>query len=346
MTIGQTVGQSGRVGAAIKGVEDRLAGLPVVGDMVNARRREGVERFNEVAFTKALEPIGGKVQGKVGEEAIAEAQQQVSQAFTKALSGRAAVPDRAFNGQFTAALNQAAQLKRVGPEVLDEIVAVLKPYDNEPALTGEMMQQISRELQAIKTAYRNDPLAHRINKAVNAADDAILGMFDRQFAGMIPEYTKAREAYRKVSILQDAVLSADNSGGVFTPAQLGRADKRNAIKYGGKNAAARGERQFGDIQRPAQEVLPNKVPDSGTAGRLLVPALALGGGAASDGAGFTNGTGLTIGAVVAGAYSRIGQRVLNRAVRGAKPDSLLRNPAAQKAITSGAASSGAYLANQ
>jgi hypothetical protein len=348
MTLGQAFGQSGPVGRAVKGIEDRASGLPIVGDIVNSRRREGIERFNEKTFSRALEPIGGQIKGKVGEEAVAEAQTQVSDAFNRARAGKAAVPDKQFRGHLTGALNQAAQLPRVGGEVLDGIVQVLKPYDKEPALTGEMMQQISRELQALKSAYRNDPLAHRIAKAVNNADDAILGMFDRQFHGMIPEYAAAREAYRKLSVVQDAVLAAKNSDGVFTPAQLGNADKRNTIKYSGRNAAAAGKGSFDDFQRAAQTVLPNKVPDSGTAGRLVLPGLAAAaiGGDAAMGDGVSPTT-LTMGAIVAGAYSKAGQRLLTKAGRGVKTDSLLRNPKVQRAITAAPAAAGAaYLTNQ
>jgi hypothetical protein len=63
-------------------VEDRLSGIPGVGDMINARRGEGYRAFNAKAFDKALEPISGSVKGAVGEEAVANARQAVSDAFS------------------------------------------------------------------------------------------------------------------------------------------------------------------------------------------------------------------------------------------------------------------------
>jgi hypothetical protein len=338
-TLGQTFGQSGKLGAMVKGIEDRAAGLPIVGDVINSRRREGIAMFNEKAFAKALEPLGGQIKGKVGEEAVAEAQRQVRDAFNNVLGGKSAVLDRAFAGKLTGALNQAAQLPRVGGEILDGIRDVFEPYFGKPNLTGQEMQQISRELQGLKASYKKDPLAHRITKAINSPDDSLLEMFNRHFAGMIPEYGKARKAYRKVSILEDAVLKAKNSDGVFTPAQLGAADRSNRIKYSGKRAAARGEGPFHDHQRNAQAVLPNAIPDSGTGGRnaLLLAGAGIVGSDAYAGDGVSP-AGLTMGLIVAGAYTKAGQRLLTKPGRGVGPNNVLRRPTSQRLIRSGAAS--------
>ena len=56
-----------------------------------------------------------------------------------------------------------------------------------------------------------------------------------------------------------------NTEGVFTPAQLGMASRQNAKKFGGNYASP--SRPFFDLQRAGQQVLPSKIPDSGTAGR-------------------------------------------------------------------------------
>jgi hypothetical protein len=103
-----TIGQA--VGGKLKGIEDRLSGIPVVGDVVNARRVEGLQKMNSKAFDKALEPIGEK-SGLFGEQAVADAQDKVSGAFQKALGGKVASVDRGFIVDATKAkmaLEQAA----------------------------------------------------------------------------------------------------------------------------------------------------------------------------------------------------------------------------------------------
>jgi hypothetical protein len=108
------------------------------------------------------------------------------------------------------------------------------------------------------------------------------------------------------------------------------ADRANTVKYGGKHAAAAGRGEFHEFQRNMQDVLPSKVPDSGTAGRLIVPAAVIGTGAGVGAAagdpqsGALGGLGLA--GLLALAYSRGGQRLLTAATR--RPDALRRVGAA------------------
>lgn len=349
MTLGQTFGQSGKIGEIIKNTEDRLSGIPVVGDIINARRMEGLEKWNSKRFDEALKPIGASVGDKVGEEAVAEAQSLVSKAYSDALSGKAVLPDADFATDMSGALTKAARIPRAGEEVMTSIVEILKPYDNMPNLSGEAMQTIVQELRQLKAGYVNDPLKKRIGSAIDDAEEAIFGMFKRQAPEVVPAYNKANAAFRRLSILQDAVLKGKNTGGVFSPAQLGMTDVANTVKYQGRGAAARGDRPFFDSQRAAQDVLPSKVPDSGTAGRVIIPALAIGGGATSDATGTTSGTGLTIGAIMAAAYSRAGQRLLTKTGKGmsGRTGRILESDKTRRAITAaGASGAVAALPNQ
>jgi hypothetical protein len=326
MTIGQAVGQSGRFGKAVKSIEDRLSGLPVVGDAINARRIEGLQKLNVRAFDKALEPIGEK-SGKFGEEAVADAQDKVGNAFRTALGGKVANVDHDFIAdaqQAKAAIN--ALPPRVAGEVNDGIDNIVKNYIDPQSLslTGENLQPMLQELRDLKGAYYDskDPLKKRIGAAIDQFSSGVESMFDRQAPDVMPAYKAAKKAQQRLYTLQDAVLRAKSSSkdgnALFTTGQLGMADRSSTINYGGKNKAAAGGGEFHDLQRNAQEVLPNKVPDSGTAGRLIVPAALLSAGAGADAEG-AGGKGLTLAALISLAYSRAGQRALTAAVlkRGA-----------------------------
>lgn len=318
LTIGQAVGQSGPVGKFVKGVEDRLSGLPIVGDAIGARRQAGVEAFNTNAFDRALKPIGASVNGAMGEDAVQVAQQAVSDAYTRALAGKAVGPDQPFANQMSRAVTDVMKLPRIGPEMADNVKVILEPYMQGGQLTGDAMQQISRELQGLKASYRNDALASRIGRTIDEVEDSVFGLFRRQAPEVLPAYNKAKAAARRLYIIEDAVLKAKNQGGVFTPAQLGNADKSGMSRYGGKRGAAAGKSPFHDFQRAAQDVLPNRVPDSGTAGRVVTAlALPIAGGSAGAGIGAATGDtsagaqgGLTLGALLTAAYSRAGQRAL------------------------------------
>lgn len=327
-TVGQTYGRSGRVGEMVKGVEDRLAGTPVVGDVVNARRRESYDAFNAGAFDHALKPIGANVGGKVGEEAMQIADEAVSNAYARALNGKFAPADRQFQADLTAALTGAGRLERVGPEVLGGIKDILEPYmqQGSTGLSGEAMQQISRELRALRKAYGNDPMANRIGGIIENVENSVFGVFRRNAPEVLPAYKKATIAARRLYTLERAVLAAKNTDGQFTPAQLGSADREATKQFGGRRAASTGKGQFHEYQRAGQQTLPNKIPDSGTAGRLLVGAAGIG-GLVGGGAGLAGGdpgagtatgtgTGLALATILAAAYSKAGQRMLTKPGRG------------------------------
>jgi uncharacterized protein YjeT (DUF2065 family) len=300
--------------------------------MVNARRLEGLQKMNAKAFDKALEPIGVKGSGKFGEEAVAEAQGHVGQAFQKALAGKSASIDHRFTVDAAKAKNAIDGLPdRVRGEINNNVDEVVNSYvDDLGNISGENLQAMLRELDGIKRAYRDDPLGNRIGKAVDSLSDGIEGMFRRQAPDVMPQYDAAKKAFKRLSTLEDAVLRSKNTGGVFTPAQLGMADRANTVKYGGKHAAAAGRGEFHEFQRNMQDVLPSKVPDSGTAGRLIVPAAVIGTGAGVGAAagdpqsGALGGLGLA--GLLALAYSRGGQRLLTAATR--RPDALRRVGAA------------------
>lgn len=348
-TIGQQYGQ-GRLGGIIKRTEDRIAGLPVIGDLINARRAEGIKVFNQRAFDHALKPIGANIGERVGEDAIDYAQDAVSQAFQRALAGKSATVDKQFGTDLTKAITDAWSLPRVGDEVADQVKTILQPYMQGQSFTGEAMQQISRELRDLKAGYfqANEPMKKRIGDEIDKVEGAIFGLFRRQAPEVLPAYNKAKVAQRRLYTLADAVNKAKNREGIFMPSQLGAADKAATVKTEGKVSAARGRGQFQKLQRAAQEVLPSEVPDSGTVGRLAVPAVALGVGGTSDATGATGGAGTTLAAILSLAYTRAGQRILTKPGRGVggKAGKLLQSDGTKRALTAGGASTGALIANQ
>lgn len=354
LTVGQAVGQSGVVGRAVKGVEDRLAGFSGIGDQINARRLEGLQKMNSKAFDRALEPIKETAAGAFGEQAVADAQDKVSNAFKSALGGKTATVDHPFIAEAAAAKAAIDKLPpRVAGELQGSVDAAINNYVDRSTLTvsGENLQPLLKELGDIKGAYyaSNDPLKKRIGNAVDQLSASVEDMFRRQAPDVMPQYDAAKKAAQRLYTLKDAVLKAKNTDGVFTTGQLGLADRSNTIRYGGKDKAAAGGGEFHDFQRDAQNVLPNKVPDSGSGGRVAL--LAVPGAVAASGAGlgYANGdtkggaeTGLTLAGLLSAAYTKAGQRALVGAVLK-RPQAM---KAAGKAIADRARIGGAVVGTQ
>ena len=330
MTIGQLLG-----GAAQR-TEDRLAGLPFVGDLITARRREGVQGFNRAAFDEGLSPIGATTGGTIGEQGIDVAQRQVGDAYTNALGGSQVTVDQQFGDDLVAAIESLRRVPRVGGEVTDTVSEIVNPtyFGAGDTLTGTNMQPMVRELRKLSAAYATDPLGNRVGQGIGQVEDAVTGMFQRQAPAVMPAYLRANEAFRNEEVLRGAVDRAragSRSGepGVFMPSQLLDSAAQNAGKFG--NARGTTRQPFFDIARAGQEVLPSKISDSGTAGRLVLPALFAGGGYASSdegegaqGAGTGLAAGSVIAALLAAPYSRGSRNAISRAMLSE------RNPAVQR----------------
>lgn len=340
-----TVGQA--LGGVAKTTEDRLAGLPVVGDAINARRTEGLEGFNRAAFDEALAPINATTGGQIGQGGINAVQDATSGAYDRALNGLVVQADAPFARDMLGAFQDANRLPQTVRDNARDTLS-LRVGDNFaygagpngqilPMMTGNDFQQSIRGLRGDAASFASQPYGADFAGVTRAAEGALEGMVARQSPDTLPAYQAANSAYRNQQVVQNAVLAALNNprgGGVFTPTQLGQAARANTIKFGGRNAAARGDMPFNDLQQAAQSVLPAQIPDSGTAGRAVIPAVAAalaggGGAAATDGTGAERagaglGTGAVAAALVAAPYSQAGRTALQRLLVNERPRDLVR----------------------
>lgn len=296
LTFGQAVSQSGRLGGMAKGIEDKLTSLPLVGDMINARRREGVQGFNAAAFKEGMAPIaplippvGQQGVNNVGEQGISDMQKAVTGSYGRALDGVQVTPDAQFAQELSGLLQKGAAIPRTGPEFAHTVNASIAPHFNSPtgAVGGAQIQDILQTTRG--TNFGNDAMGNFANDALGDVGGAVSDLVGRHAPGVIPALGAANSSYRNLNILADAVGKGANTGGLFSPAQLGMAARSNTTKFGGKISAASDTRPFFDLQRAGQDILPSKVPDSGTSGRLAmlaVPGLA---GATGAGAGYAAG---------------------------------------------------------
>jgi hypothetical protein len=365
------------LGGVAKGVEDRLSGVPVLGTVVNARRLEGMQGFNRAAFDESLAPIapqnarpGWGTNGVTGEQGIEAAQTRVGDAYDTTLNPVQLQADLPFTGDMRATLAAGDALPdpMAGRARYTLNTRIGNSFSDTGGLSGRDFQQSIRGLRRDAASVVNEPYGYDFGQVTRQGEAGLEGLLQRQSPGTLPAYNAANGAYRNVEVLRDAVNRARNGTrvgqpGIFAPSQLADAAAANAKKFGNSQGTTR--QPFFDLSRAGQNVLPNSVPDSGTAGRLLTQqALAAGGlGVLGGGAGYAGGGedgaqavgagGLALGAILAAGGSRAGQRAITRALLD-RPDALVQlgNQVQRRARIGGLfgapmlAGGGAYLAGQ
>lgn len=277
LTTGQTLG------GVAKGVEDRMAGLPFVGDQVGARRLEGLQTFNREAFDEAGSPIGFQSR-RVGGEGAADLGDAVSSAYDNTLAGLDAPLDARFLADTSAAVaplqKLPADIRRPMGQVMD---ARIQPIADAGRLTGPDYQAARSTLK--KTRNKVPTKFEGFDPEYQQAATDLIGALDGQVSrgagqDVVQGLENANQANRLSKIVQDATERAkggSQSGEVrtFTPSQLQFANQASARKFPGANPLT-------ELADQGQRVLPSQIPDSGTAGRLAtlaLPGAALGGGA-------------------------------------------------------------------
>jgi hypothetical protein len=332
MTVGQVVGNSGLLGRSIKGAEDALTSVPGVGNIIDARRMEGMQGFNRAAFNAGGAPIGAPID-EIGANGVQLLDAAKSKAYGDALDHVTidAANDPNLVPDMTAAALQARTVPQVGNDAADALTYRFDGgIDNQGLMSGRDFQEAYRGLGRDGRAAANGSYAHEVAGTMREGQDILAQALEGQNPGAFQKFVNANQANRNLNVLADAVNQAKGTGGVFTPHQLNMKDAQSALRLTGNIASASGNRPFADLAAAGQQVLPSKLGDSGTFKRMLVGGLATGalgtGGAVLDGGeGAAGGTGMGLGTMLllAAGGSKPAQRIMTKMLTD-RPDRFVR----------------------
>jgi hypothetical protein len=274
-TIGQTLG--GRWNA----LEEKLQSLPIMGDGISMARGRGLDQFNSAAINRAARKVGQRVD-KIGQDGVHEAGQKVGAAYDDAMSSLGGVR---FDDQFA---RQAEELQALARNLVpsmrekfektyrEQVVARMSPNGS---MLPETFKKVDSELGTIASRYGKSSVAseQEAGAAIKQLRTILQEQAARSDPGAAAKLKAADAAYANLVRVEGAAKAAKNNGGVFTPAQLNTAIQ-TADSSVRKRAVARGTALMQDLGNAGQNVLGNKVPNSGTWDRAAwgVGALASG----------------------------------------------------------------------
>jgi len=339
------------IGGVAQKLEDKLTSVPLLGDIIQSSRSKGIEEFNKAAYRRALEPIGGKVPESTGRAGMESVKNQISGAYNELLPKLTYKPDTQFLNNLSNVKNQIEGIdpdnaKKVADTVFD---VVSKRLDKNGEVKGEAFKVIEEKLGGLAKTYRASQDADQ--KLMGDAYANALGELRQNLARNNPQFAeqlnKINTSFANFARLRGAGSMA-NTQEMFTPSQLAAAIK-SADQSAGKGATATGKALMQDLSDAGVQVLPGKIPDSGTAGRSAINsalgALLGGGGAyAAQTQPVATGTAALLGTALAAPYAP-GIRNLVTMLGGKRPKSIqkladliresspyLAAPSAQKAV--------------
>jgi hypothetical protein len=266
-TVGQTLG--GKANA----IEERLMSVPILGDAIRSARQRSVDDLNNAAINRATVPIGVRVEG-AGQEAVAKAGDALSNAYETALSKVHHVnfDTPAFNADLGQLTNMSqgltGELARKFDKTLENVV--LRKMSPNGSMLGSDIKAVDSELGQLAAKYGRSSVASEseFGDAVKQLQAIVRQEVGRANPAYAAEQKAADTGWANLVRVENASGRAVNNGGVFTPGQLNQS-VRAMDKSTRHRATARGEALMQDLSDAGQEVLANRIPDSGTAGRVM-----------------------------------------------------------------------------
>lgn len=316
------------VGKGIAGLEDRFAGFPGLDAVIGTARQRGDQAFNQATFRRIAPGVMG-----TGEAGLTSAKAAEAAAYNKLNPVRMPV-DASFTDALNAAESTAKGLRHYSGDVQD-VIGDIRAQIASGEMSGEGFQTALQRIRKTRAGLKDD-VGGKAGDALTALENEVMSLGDRQGGQVAQDLAAANAIHGRREIVKAALRSSPSQGAgeMFSPKTLNQASISNTTKFGGLDKALSTDRPFYDLTKAGMKVMPNLTPDSGTAGRLLLYPLIAGAGGAGIGAA-TGGedraggalaggnVGLGLGGLTLAAaapYSRTGQKMIQRALLGERPE--------------------------
>ncbi len=258
-----TPGQRGN--RMLNAMEQKLTSIPLAGDTVKGARGKSIEQWNRARLNDALKDASGKPlpENRTGRDALFHVEQEMKRRYGEVLGKMQGTLDTSLQTSLDA-------LKQATPgaaEILDE--QVIAKFKNGK-VDGEGIKEIQDTLRTEANDHRRGNYQDRkIARSLDKARSEVSSMLKRENPHLAPELEAVDRGYAKFDTAALASRYGKKTGGIYTPAQALRAIERKDPSKG-KRRFATGKAAGQPEAEMAERVLGNTVPDSGTAGRVLL----------------------------------------------------------------------------
>jgi len=318
-----------RIGRGAKNLEDKFTSWPLAGgSIVGAKNRER-DSLNTLLVNDALAPLQGprSATGKdmipwpaspeahmlpddmpAGHEAILFADTEISKRYEDVLDKMSIVRDPEFAGEIKQLKGMAESLPKKERDAFNQIIDSALDTNisgGSDVLLGQTYKTVFKRLRDDAARFQKSPdgFQQNLGNALHESAMSLKRMGQRQNPEQAKRLEDVDRAFAKMATVRDAAEKQGAEDGVFSANQYLSSVRKNAT---GKNYS-QGKAFNQGLAEDARAVMSQKIPDSGTAGRLLTGGL-VGGGAGATGTIIPTLLGLGAGGA---AYTKQGQKIVN-----------------------------------
>lgn len=268
-----TVGQA--LGGFANKAEEKAISLPFVGDAIAGARQRAAGDLNRAVANRALAPLGDKAPAGIeGRELVGHVQGKLSEAYNALLPKLTVKADQAF-AQDVQSLRGMVASGSIDPNVgkaFDRILQndVLGKFKGQQALTGQTMKAVESDLgqKIAQFGASTDADQRLVADALREVQSSLRALVQRNNPAHAAELKAINSGWANFKRLERAAGFIGAEDGAFNASQLQSAVKA-LDRSKDKGRFARGDAFMQDLSDAAKNVLGSKVPNSGTADRLM-----------------------------------------------------------------------------
>ena len=298
MTLGQSADRNLLSGRIIAGTEERLQSIPIVGDAIRSSREQGTNAFRNNVIDKVA-PDGFKVPQGATRDKVAAINDEFSKRYVSALKNTKVGPSQLFEQEVLKIVNNPQS--GVPREQAEGVVRdIMRNYQSRfagvqgintgstglatgptPGRSVQMTGQSAKDFEAFLSAeargyalqgQQGNPAARNLGKLYEQLEDAWTTSYYRQIGPAARKDLRVLD--KKYAPFKTVERAAGSRGtgtpGDFTPAQLDEA----VASRTGRSRFARNEGMLQEDATVGRELFGARIPDSGTAERGLMGAVA------------------------------------------------------------------------
>lgn len=279
-----TIGQA--LGGWANRAEEKAQSIPIVGDAISAARQRSTADLNRSAFNRALEPINQKLpmNVKLGGDAVEYTRKVLGDKYDELLPKLVTQADDDFVTGVNSLKGMVSEsaLDPKYAKKFDQILQdrVLNKFQGQDAMTGQTLKDTQSYLTNEIKRYgaSQDPDARLLGDALKEVGSQLNSLVVRSNPNHASELNAINTGWANFKRVQKAAGYLGTDEGVFSAANLQGA-VRAADRSKDKARFSEGNALMQDLSGAGKSVLTNKVPDSGTAGRLMLGVGGLASGA-------------------------------------------------------------------
>lgn len=275
-----TPGQA--LGGVVNSLEQKAASVPVLGEAVAAGRRGAVTDMNRSLYQAVLNPIGEQAPQAVGRDAVEEIGTRLGKHYDDLLPQMSFRADPQFGQDMQALVPQFGKLpddmRNTFNSILDD--NILTQTSQNGVLNGADLKAAQSAIgqEAMRYGRSAAPNDQRMAELLRDTQTVLRVALQRQNPAQAPELEALDRAYSNYKVLQNAASRVNNPDNPIMPGQLQAAIKASDNTVGKRRFGAGTAKLQAQLGDPAVAVLGSSVPDSGTAGRMMLAHGLLGGG--------------------------------------------------------------------